>query len=72
MAYNQKDTRSTHIDLQIKASDWLESHNILKYYLLPIFFCHLGIEIRELKEAFILDGVNTYEEYFGLQRKIYK
>ncbi|MEA3455674.1 MAG: DEAD/DEAH box helicase family protein [Campylobacterota bacterium] len=31
-----------------------------------------GMDMRELKEAFALDGVNTREGYFGLQREIYR
>ena len=31
-----------------------------------------GMDMRELKEAFSLDGVNTREGYFGLQREIYR
>ena len=31
-----------------------------------------GINMRELKEAFSLDSVDTREGYFGLQREIYK
>jgi hypothetical protein len=31
-----------------------------------------GIDRSILKEAFALDGVNTREGYFGLQREIYK
>ncbi len=31
-----------------------------------------GMELRELKEAFAMDGVNVREGYFGLQREIYK
>jgi len=31
-----------------------------------------GMDIRELKKAFALDGVNTREGYFGLQREIYR
>ncbi len=31
-----------------------------------------GMDMRELKDAFALDGVNTREGYFGLQREIYR
>lgn len=31
-----------------------------------------GMDMRELREAFALDGVNTREGYFGLQREIYR
>lgn len=31
-----------------------------------------GMDMRELKETFALDGVNTREEYFRLQREIYR
>ena len=36
----------------------------------PVLFS--SMDMRELKEAFALDGVNTREGYFGLQREIYR
>ena len=61
MAYTEADTRAKLIDPQIKSSDWLSS--LIKLS---------GMDMRELKEAFALDGVNTREGYFGLQREIYR
>jgi len=31
-----------------------------------------GMDMRELKEAFEMDGVNVRDGYFGLQREIYR
>ena len=61
MAYTEADTCAKLIHPQIKSSDWLSS-----------FIKLSGMDIRELKEAFALDGVNTREGCFGLQREIYR